>query len=455
MDATIGPQTRSNIEQRALDSLHQNPDNGWIYDDRTDLDDAFLQSIEENGIRVPLIVTPENLLVSGHRRWEAAKRVDLESVPVIVREYDDEHDRKEALIDLNRQREKTFSQKMREADAIHEIESTHALERQGQRTDLRENSPECKSDGSEFRRTRDVVAEKTNIGSGKTYDQARTVWEAAKSGNQIAIREVERLDADDQSIYGAYKKVRSSRSSESKEAESSSSAATPTDVAEDSPEETEGYLTPDDLILSAHTGTNAEVFPKVLDLHVEEGAQIADVTFGQGNFWPSIDLDAYQLVATDIRPERSPNSESGVDYRQLPYEDGELDALVFDPPYANGLFNGDRQSGDGNSWIEKQYGTTDTEGTGHDAVLDEYDAGSREAKRVLRDGGTFIVKTMDQVSGGDQHLTHVDVIQLCEELGFTTLDLFVVVRPKRPNSPGVTTQHHARKNHSYFLVFNA
>ena len=439
------------VQQRHIHSLQPHPLNQQTYGDRTELEDSFLSSIEANGIHTPLTATPDGLLISGHRRWEAAKRLCIETVPVIVREFADELEQKEAVIDHNRYREKTFSQKMREADVLHEIEAERARRRQGQRTDLRENVPD--GEDGDFGRTRDIVAEQINIGSGKTYDYARTVWEAAKDEDPVATHQVDKLDRDDQSISRAYKKVHQRHRSESSDT-GTTSAATPKDE-DGAPSDDMELLTPDELILSAHVGDNEDIFPQILDLHVEEGSLVADVTFGKGVFWKQVDADAYDLRATDIRPEKSPDG-TGVNYHDLPYDDSELDAVVFDPPYANGLFNSDRREGEDDAWLVEQYGTTaggDT--TGHDAVLREYAGGAKEAKRVLRNDGAFIVKTMDQVAGGEQHLTHVDVINLCEEVGFTTTDLFVVVRSRRPNSPGVSTQQHARKNHSYFLVFTA
>ncbi|SIS18911.1 ParB/RepB/Spo0J family partition protein [Natronorubrum thiooxidans] len=440
------------VETRHLETLQPHPLNERTYGDRTDLKETFLDSIENNGIHTPLIVTPTDLIISGHRRWEAGKQLDLEIVPVIVQEFADELDQKEALIDLNRQRDKTFSQKMRESEVLHEIEAARARQRQGQRTDLRENVPD--SEVSEFARTRDVVAEKINIGSGKTYDYARTVWEAAQDDDPVAVNQVNKLDRGDQSISGAYKMVHQRHPSESSDT-GTPSAATPTDKDGTSSDKGE-ILSPDELILSAHIGTNEDLFPDILDLHVEKGAVIADVTFGKGVFWKQVDVDAYELRATDIQPERSPSDNSGVNYHDLPYDDSELDSVVFDPPYASGLYNEDRRDGDEEAWIVEQYGTVfEGKRTGHDAVLHEYAGGAKEAKRVLREGGTYIVKTMDEVASGKQHLTHVEIIEICEELGFTTTDLFVLVGQTTPSSQGIVTQQHARKNHSYFLVFTA
>ena len=77
----------------------------------------------------------------------------------------------------------------------------------------------------------------------------------------------------------------------------------------------------------------------------------------------------------------------------------------------------------------------------------------REAQRVLKPNGILIVKCQDEVSANKQRLTHVEIITAYESLGLYTKDLFVLVRQNRPNVSRLKTQVHARKNHSYFLVF--
>jgi hypothetical protein len=89
----------------------------------------------------------------------------------------------------------------------------------------------------------------------------------------------------------------------------------------------------------------------------------------------------------------------------------------------------------------------------HEAVLDLYFAGAREAWRVLRDGGIYIVKCQDEVCANQQRLTHVEIINELQQYGFITEDLFVLVRNGKPGVSRMLTQGHARKNHSYFIVF--
>ncbi len=51
-----------------------------------------------------------------------------------------------------------------------------------------------------------------------------------------------------------------------------------------------------------------------------------------------------------------------------------------------------------------------------------------------------------------QRLTHVEIVNALAGL-FACKDLFVVVRANRPVVSRLKKQVHARKNHSYFLVF--
>lgn len=50
-------------------------------------------------------------------------------------------------------------------------------------------------------------------------------------------------------------------------------------------------VTTSNLVFSAYVSKNAEVFPKVLKLHVPKGSKVADVTFGKGIFWTKVPKD--------------------------------------------------------------------------------------------------------------------------------------------------------------------
>jgi len=205
------------------------------------------------------------------------------------------------------------------------------------------------------------------------------------------------------------------------------------------------------LVCTAHVGMNEDIFPLVLDLHVPPGSVVADVTFGTGIFWKNIPKGQYKLHATDIK--------TGIDCRKLPYGDGTVDSVVLDPPYMEGLYRRDMShlAGSGTyAAFRTTYSTGERTPDGqeyHDAVLDLYFKAGQEAYRVLRKYGVLIVKCQDEVSANTQRLTHVEIIKEYENTGFYTKDLFIVVRPNKPAVSRIKKQEHARKNHSYFLVF--
>ena len=89
----------------------------------------------------------------------------------------------------------------------------------------------------------------------------------------------------------------------------------------------------------------------------------------------------------------------------------------------------------------------------HEAVLDLYFSAAREAYRVLKPKGILIVKCQDEVCANKQRLTHVEITVELATMGYVVEDLFVLLRRNLPGVSRVLVQRHARKNHSYFLVF--
>lgn len=220
---------------------------------------------------------------------------------------------------------------------------------------------------------------------------------------------------------------------------------------------TQGGVPTSNVIVSAYVAGNADVFPLILELHVQKGSKIADVTYGKGVFWRNVPRNKYELHATD--------SADGIDCRDLPYEDGSFDCVVLDPPYMEGFYRkqNSQKAGSGtHTSFREAYSSGDEKNEDrkhkgapkyHAAVTDMYFRAGTEAWRVLRDEGVLIVKCQDEVSANRQHLTHVEIINEYEELGFYTKDLFVVVRSNKPSVSRLKRQVHARKNHSFFLVF--
>lgn len=201
-----------------------------------------------------------------------------------------------------------------------------------------------------------------------------------------------------------------------------------------------------DLVLSAYADGNDRTFPRILDLYVSAGSAVADVTYGKGVFWRHVPKDQYGVLATDIQ--------DGVDCRDLPYADETIDCVVLDPPY---MHTPGGTAHEAHTPFEEHYRNNRsgnrTKRKYHEAVLDLYCDAGREAYRVLRDRGILIVKCQDEVCSNRQRFTHLEIMQMYDDMGYVAEDLFVVMRNNRPGVSRAIRQVHARKNHSYFLVF--
>lgn len=108
------------ISEMAIDCLRPSPENLQLYrpvrDDDPEIRELAL-SIAKHGLREPIVVTADYYIVSGHRRHTAAQLAGLEMVPVrvlSVRRADDIDAFVVLLREYNRQREKTFLEKLNE-----------------------------------------------------------------------------------------------------------------------------------------------------------------------------------------------------------------------------------------------------------------------------------------------------------------------------------------------------
>lgn len=200
-----------------------------------------------------------------------------------------------------------------------------------------------------------------------------------------------------------------------------------------------------DLAFSCVQGNNDDLFPQVVQLYVAPGSVVADITYGRGVFWSRVPPKLYKIKGTDLA--------TGTDCRSLPYDDASIDCVVFDPPYMH-TPGGSAHVGHQNfEQYYKNNGAAHETKKYHEAVLDLYFTTAAEVARVLRPGGIFIVKCQDEVCANQQRLTHVEIINHYAGLGFVAEDLFVLMRRNKPGVSCMIKQAHARKNHSYFIVF--
>src|SRR5688572_5100413 len=90
-----GAQSMALLDRQVpIEFITRNPRNPRRLFTEGDLED-LTQSIREHGIVQPVVVRPAKdspghyELIAGERRWRAAQRAGLATVPVIVREVDD------------------------------------------------------------------------------------------------------------------------------------------------------------------------------------------------------------------------------------------------------------------------------------------------------------------------------------------------------------------------------
>ena len=179
-----------------------------VYGEPATETDGLLDSIREQGVLVPLVVAPLETgweILSGHRRWACARILDLDDLPCQIRDLPESDARRQAVLDYNRQRRKTFRQLMREADALETLLAASANNRR--RANLRNQTDRRNSDGRTGR-TDATIATRIGIGGKDLYRQARAIWNTAQSGDARARSGVDQLDAGTKTIHAAYKDLR-------------------------------------------------------------------------------------------------------------------------------------------------------------------------------------------------------------------------------------------------------
>lgn len=159
------------IKKVRVADLMPHPKNMEIYGDE-DVSD-LVKNIRSYGLRMPITITDHNVIIAGHRRFKACKEIGFKKIDAIVKHYDSAEDEIEDLVNLNLARERTATQKAREAATLIEVEKAKAEFRraaglkQNQNTVV-PNLAQRKDEG----KSREAVAEKVGFKSGQEADRA-------------------------------------------------------------------------------------------------------------------------------------------------------------------------------------------------------------------------------------------------------------------------------------------
>lgn len=161
-------------------------------------DEEFIESIKRLGVLEPILAkeeltdgAPLTVVLSGHRRMNAARALEMDEVPVIIQPdelvgTDDEAIR--LLILSNRQRNKTNEQRAREFDVLKEVESRLAEDRgKGGRGQAEEGKTGT---------ARDIAAQAVGM-SGMTAERAsvvvKAIDEAEAGGDEAKAADLRRM----------------------------------------------------------------------------------------------------------------------------------------------------------------------------------------------------------------------------------------------------------------------
>jgi hypothetical protein len=167
--------------------------------------------MNEVGLLQPIVVTERNHLIAGQRRLEAAKLLKWKHVAVRVVNLDDPFKRLRAEHDENVCRQDfTPSEKVAIGRALEKREGKNAKERQAQAGPTTGKGKKASASGKIPEplkgETRDRVAGQLDM-SGKTYEKAKAVVEAAERDPEKFGPVVEEMDRSGK-VDPAFKKVK-------------------------------------------------------------------------------------------------------------------------------------------------------------------------------------------------------------------------------------------------------
>lgn len=187
-----------NPTENETSRLHPHPLNDKIYEASTP-DKKLQKSVEENGVFNPIIVNRNKEILSGTRRWLAAKKAGFKKVPVITLLSEGATGLlgEQFLIESNHARVKTEGEMLREANELLRIETELA----NQRMLSGSKDPSPKPDKG---RAAAIVGRTLGWGKNKVL-QAAAIAQAAEKGSRAAKAELRKLDRGETSVDAAYK----------------------------------------------------------------------------------------------------------------------------------------------------------------------------------------------------------------------------------------------------------
>lgn len=179
------------VEEIILDPelLKPNPLNIEIYGNEP-IDQDLLDDIEGNGQQVLIVIDENNMIISGHRRWAVLKKLGIPA-RCERKTYQNDTEKEQALLSFNKQREKTYTQRLREASKLEAIVKTQSNLRKISKLKQSTDTPILAE--RETGETRDIVAQSIGM-KRSSYAKVKAVFDKAESGDNNAKAIMEKLD---------------------------------------------------------------------------------------------------------------------------------------------------------------------------------------------------------------------------------------------------------------------
>lgn len=204
-------------ETRKVSELKQNPLSLAIYGTDEDVSD-LIESIGQHGLLSPIVIRPDGVILSGHRRFAAVTALGLEKVECVIHTPKDEAEEEVFIIEANRARQKSMIQLRREGERLKELLAKPALQARlqyinggsryngGETLSVKPDSGFSGAPAEKFD-TRAEIAKQLGI-SKTRWEQIEYVNKYVEIGNPVALEASRLLNSNKISVNKAHDMVR-------------------------------------------------------------------------------------------------------------------------------------------------------------------------------------------------------------------------------------------------------
>ncbi len=182
-----------------------------------------------------------------------------------------------------------------------------------------------------------------------------------------------------------------------------------------------------------------EIIRWIMKLYCPQGFDL-DPTYSKGVFYKKL---LQPKLKYDLEPQLPDVREA--DCTNLPLDSNSLNSIMFDPPFIASIPK-DKPT----EIINQRFGyyrNVQTE------LWNMYHKALKEFYCILKNDGILVMKCQDTIDSCKQYLSHIEIVNCAINLGFYPKDLFVLLAKSRIIGKHHHKQQHARKFHSYFIVF--